>query len=220
MNSSKIYLTSSIGRKLIVAVTGLMMSGFLVAHLAGNLLAFAGADAINAYAAGLAAFPLLNLARAGILAATLAHIFFAIKLNLENRAARPEPYAYKKYVRATFGSRHMVLSGLLVLFYILFHLAHFTFRITNPEVAALEHAQVYEMMMIEFTNPAIVLLYCAALTVLGLHISHGLSSMFQTLGLSNKKYAPIVQKIGPIVGWLLALSFMSIPLSIMFGFIN
>jgi succinate dehydrogenase / fumarate reductase, cytochrome b subunit len=218
MNSSKIYLSSSIGRKFLVAVTGLMMCGFLFAHLGGNLLIFAGSQALNEYAEGLRKFPaILNALRAGLIVAALAHIFFAVRLNMENKAARPVAYASKKFLRATFASKHMVLTGLLLLFYILFHLGHLTFRFVNNDFAHLGPYQVYEMLQITFKNPAMVGIYCAASIVLGLHLSHGLTSLFQTLGLNSKKSGPMIEKIGPIVGWALAVLYMSIPLSVFFG---
>ena len=118
-------LNSSIGGKFIVAVTGLALVGFILAHLAGNLLIYVGPEALAAYAEGLRKYPaVLWGMRLGLIAATLLHIWFALKLNLQSRMARPVPYSKKHYVAATFESRSMVLTGLLLLFYALF-LSHY-----------------------------------------------------------------------------------------------
>lgn len=214
-------LSSSIGGKVIVAVTGLMMVGFLVAHLAGNLLVFAGPEALSAYAEGLRKFPLLLwVARLGLLGAAFLHIFFAIKLNLNNKSARPQPYADKRYRKASFASRTMVQTGLLVFFYICYHLLHFTFRATNPEIAALGPYDVHQMLVLEFNKPIIALTYIAALIVTGFHLSHGISSLWQTLGINHTKYNLLLRLSGPVAGFTLAAGFISIPLSVMIGIVK
>jgi succinate dehydrogenase / fumarate reductase cytochrome b subunit len=205
----------------VVALTGLALIGFLLAHLSGNLLIFAGPEALAAYAQGLRRFPtLLLVARVGLGVIFVTHVTFAVRLNLANKAARPVPYAKKSFRKASFASRTMVLSGLLLLSYILFHLAHFTFRVTSPEVAALGPFQVYEMLVMSFQNPVVSLTYILSMAVMGLHLSHGATSLFQTLGVNHKKYNGVILCIGPTLGWALALGFSSIPVAVLVGFVK
>ena len=120
-------IRSSLGKKYVMAVTGVLLIGFVLAHMAGNLLVFAGRDAINTYAAALKARPgLLWTARIGLLLVFLVHLYVAFRLTYENYAARPQGYAYERTLRATFSSRHMMLTGLVLLAFIVYHLAHFT----------------------------------------------------------------------------------------------
>jgi succinate dehydrogenase / fumarate reductase cytochrome b subunit len=221
MDSSPSLFRTSIGRKFVVAVTGIMMVGFLVAHLAGNLLIFAGPQALYDYAEGLRKFPVVLWGlRLGLIGAFFAHVFFAVKLNLENKAARPEAYQFKKYVRASLASRTMLITGGLLTAYIAFHLAHFTWRTTNAEIAALGPYDVYQMLILAFKKVHISGLYIVANILLGMHLSHGIASLFQTLGLSNHQYSPVFNKLGPLVGWGLALGFISIPAAVLFGLVG
>jgi len=214
-------LNSSVGGKLIVAVTGLGLVGFIIAHLTGNLLIFAGREALAEYAAGLRKFPaLLWVARIGLLAMAAAHIGFTIKLNLANKAARPVAYVKKGYRRASFASRTMVLSGLTLLAYIIYHLLHFTWRTTDSEIAALGPYEVYDMLIIGFSNPAISAFYIIATVLLGMHLSHGVSSVFQTLGVNNPKYNKLFNCLGPALGIFIAVGFISIPVAVMTGFVT
>jgi succinate dehydrogenase / fumarate reductase cytochrome b subunit len=212
---------SSIGSKAIVAVTGLGMVGFLVMHLSGNLLVFGGPEAIAAYAEGLRKFPMLLLgARIGLIVMTLLHISVAIKLNLASQAARPVKYTKKQFVKASLSSRTMVLTGLLILAYILFHLAHFTFRVTSAEIGALGPWEVHKMIVLAFSNPLVALTYIVAMVLLGMHLSHGLSSLWQTLGLNHKKYNRFLNLLGPVVGTLLAAGYISIPVAVLVGILK
>lgn len=221
MSWFKQAIDSSIGGKLIVAVTGLALVGFIVGHLSGNLLVFAGRDAINAYAEGLRKFPaLLWGMRLGLLAAAVLHIYFTIRLNLRNRASRPQPYLKKVYARASLQSRTMVLSGLLLLFYAIYHLAHFTWRVTDPTIGALGPYDVYEMLVYSFKNPVMSISYTVAMVFVGMHLAHGISSLFQTLGLNHPKYNPLIRSAGPVLGALLAAGYISIPVAILLGIVQ
>ncbi len=220
MSWFKRTLNSSIGGKLIVAVTGLGLVGFVIAHLSGNLLIFAGREALAAYAEGLRKFPALLWAlRIGLIVMAVTHIAFTIKLNSANKRARPVAYKKKNYRRATLTSRTMVLTGLTLLAYIIYHLLHFTWRTTNVEIAALGPYEVYDMLIIGFSNPAISIFYIIATTLLGMHLSHGISSIFQTLGINNPKYNKLFKCAGPVLGVILALGFISIPVAVMTGFV-
>jgi succinate dehydrogenase / fumarate reductase cytochrome b subunit len=211
-------LGASVGGKFIVAVSGLAMAGFLIAHLSGNLLFFKGPEAMAAYAEGLRHYlAVLWALRLGLIAATFFHVTVAIKLNLDSKKARPVPYARKSYLKASLQSRTMVLTGLLTLFYILFHLAHFTWRATSPEIAALGPWDCYQMLVLAFSNPLMSFLYIAAMVVLGVHLAHGISSLFQTLGIRQGKYDKLLGAVGPLFGAAVALGFISIPVSVLTG---
>lgn len=221
MNWLKRTLNSSIGGKFIVAVTGLALVGFIVAHLSGNLLIFVGREALAEYAAGLRKFPaLLWVMRIGLIVAAVLHIVFTIKLNMASRAARPEKYVKKSYRRASVNSRTMVLSGLILLFYSVYHLLHFTFRTTNAEIGALGIYDVYDMLIIGFSNPLISFFYIVAMVLLAMHLSHGIQSLFQTLGINHPKYNKAIRAIGPAAGTILALGYISIPVAVMTGFVT
>ena len=214
-------LKSPIGAKVMMAVTGMILTGFLIGHLAGNLLIFAGPEAINSYAEGLRKFPaLLWLARGGLLGAFIAHLAFAAQVTLANRAARPEPYAFNNTVQATWASRHMVLTGCVMLAFIVFHLAHFTWRVTDPQISAMGEFDVYQMALRGFRQPPVAMAYLLAMAAIGLHLSHGIASLFQTLGLNHPRYNRGVRFIGPVAGVSIALLFASIPLSIYLGYVN
>ena len=221
MSWFKRTLDSSIGGKLIVAITGLGLVGFIIAHLMGNLLIFAGREALAEYAEGLRKFPaLLWVARIGLIGMAVAHIGFTIKLNLENKAARPVAYVKKNYRKASISSRYMVLTGLTLIAYIIYHLLHFTWRTTDSAIAALGPYEVYDMLIIGFSNPLISGFYILATALLGMHMSHGISSVFQTLGLNNPKYNKLFRTLGPALGTILALGFISIPVAVMTGFVT
>lgn len=214
-------VSSSIGGKYLVALTGLVMVGFLVAHLAGNLLVYAGPLALHDYAEGLRKFPAVLWAlRLGLIVSALLHVFLATKLNLANRAARPITYFNKSYRKATYASRSMLLTGILLLLYIVYHLADFTWRWTNADVARLGPYDVYQMLILRLSSPVNALIYMAAMAVMGLHLCHGVTSVFQTVGLNHPKYNFIFRSLGPLVGTILSVGFMSIPISILLGIVH
>lgn len=215
-------LQSSVGAKAAMAVTGLLLALFVVAHLLGNLLVFAGPEATNAYAQGLKDLgALLWLARIGLLAVFLVHVGSALRLWRLNRAARPQPYAVSESDAVTYAGRSIVLTGALVLAFAAYHLLHFTLFATNPEFAQLRDAQgrhdVYAMVIRGFGNAAVSGVYLASMVLLGLHLSHGVTSLFQSLGLSSPSYDPFIKRLGPWSGGVIAVGFMSIPLAVLAG---
>jgi succinate dehydrogenase / fumarate reductase, cytochrome b subunit len=217
---------SSIGKKMIVAVTGVILILFVVGHLLGNLQIFLGPDWINGYSQHLRDLgPLLWAIRIFLLAAVTIHIYATIQLAIENRRARPEPYIDKEHVKATFASRHMVMSGLIVLAFIIYHIAHFTVRVTDPRFALLKadplnHYDVYSMMVYGFQSYLVSGFYVLGLFLLALHLSHGASSFFQSLGLNDKKLTPRLALGGRIFAWLLFAGYTSIPIAILLGLIK
>jgi succinate dehydrogenase / fumarate reductase, cytochrome b subunit len=220
------FYRSSIGKKMIVAVTAVVLMLFVIGHLLGNLQIFLGPDWINGYSQHLRDLgPLLWAVRLFLLASVIAHIYVSIQLAIENRRARPEAYIEREYVKATFASRHMVLSGLIVLAFIIYHLAHFTVRVTDRRFALLKmdplgHYDVYSMMVYAFQNYYVSAFYVLALFLLTLHLSHGSSSFFQSLGLNDKKLTPRFALGGRIFAWVLFLGYTSIPVAILLGTIK
>lgn len=211
---------------MIVAITGLVLIIFVIGHLLGNLQIFLGPDWINGYAQHLRDLgPLLWLIRAFLLAAVLLHIYFTIELAIENKRARPKAYREKRNVKATFASRHMVASGLVVLIFIIYHLAHFTVRVTDRRFALLKadplgHNDVYSMMVYGFQNPFVSAFYLLGLFLLTLHLCHGASSFFQSLGLNDKKLNPRLALAGRVFAWALFLGYSAIPVAVLLGLVR
>jgi succinate dehydrogenase / fumarate reductase cytochrome b subunit len=216
------FLTSSIGRKWIVALTGLGLFGFVVGHLIGNLQVFIGPEPLNRYAYFLQNLgELLWAIRLGLLATLVAHVVFTIKLRLENRAARGTRYAVTTRRAATFPARMMMLSGLMVLCFIIFHLLHFTAQTVDPSFLALHDEKgrhdVYRMMILGFQSKAASAFYIVAVGLLAMHLNHGIGSLFQTLGLNSAKVRPLWEKGGVAFSWLIFLGYASIPVAVLTG---
>ncbi|MEY2521341.1 MAG: succinate dehydrogenase / fumarate reductase, cytochrome b subunit [Verrucomicrobiota bacterium] len=215
------FYRSSVGKKMIVAVTGVVLIAFVVGHLLGNLQIFLGPDWVNSYAEHLRALgPLLWVIRIFLLVNVLVHIFFTINLAIENRRARPVRYKKKDHVKATFASRSMALSGLILLAFILYHLAHFTVRVTDPRFLLLKadplnRYDVYSMMVYGFQNPYVSGFYILGMFLLALHLSHGTSSFFQSLGVNDEKLAPRLATAGRIFAWLIFVGYTSIPAAVL-----
>lgn len=226
MNQLSAFYRSSIGKKIIVAVTGLILIGFIVGHLLGNLQIFFGQDYINSYAEKLRSLGvLLWVIRVFLLLTVLLHIYFTIRLALDNRRARPVAYAKKEHVKATFASRSMALSGLVLLAFILFHIAHFTVRVTDPRFSLLKadplnRYDVYSMMVFGFQNAIVSGFYILAMFLLALHLSHGSSSFFQSLGLNDKNLTPRLARGGRIFAWLIFVGYTSIPVAVLLGLVK
>jgi succinate dehydrogenase / fumarate reductase cytochrome b subunit len=220
------FCHSSVGRKMIVAGTGVILILFVIGHLLGNLQIFLGPDWINAYSQHLRDLgPLLWLIRVFLLITVILHIYFTILLAIENRRARPEPYIDRQYVRASWASRHMVVSGLVVLAFIIFHLLHFTARKFNPQFSllkldSLNRSDVYSMMVYGFQNVYVSSFYIVGLFLLTLHLTHGSSSFFQSLGLNNQRLTPRLAIGGRVFAWLLFIGYTSIPVAVLLGFIK
>src|ERR1700736_5884733 len=220
------FCHSSVGRKIIVAVTGLILILFVIGHLLGNLQIYLGPDWINGYSQHLRDLgPLLWIIRGFLLLTVVLHIYFTIQLAIENRRARPNHYFRKENVKATWASRHMVVSGLVVLAFIIFHLLHFTghnFNARFPLLKAdpLNRYDVYSMMVYGFQNIYVSSFYVVGLFLLTLHLTHGSSSFFQSLGLNNKRLTPRLAFWGRLFAWLLFFGYTSIPVSVLLGLIK
>jgi succinate dehydrogenase / fumarate reductase cytochrome b subunit len=220
---------SSIAKKAVVAITGLLLFGFLIGHMAGNLLLYGGPEAINAYGQKLRdTGPLLWLVRLGLLGLLALHVLFTVQLVMENRRARPHDYLIKKSRASSWASRTMILTGLLVLAFIVYHILHFTVLATNPQYAKMvevtkfgeKRHDVYAMVTDAFSRPMVVLVYIGAMLLVFTHLSHGVTSLLQTLGLSTSKLWPIWRKAGPIAAGLVIAGFLLAPLGVIFGFVK
>jgi len=217
------FLCSAVGRKIVMAVTGLLLLSFLSVHFLGNSLIYVGQ--INAYGEKLHSMPpLVWAARIGMIMLFAFHIFFGIKLTLENWSARPQSYAVKRELRATVASKTMIWTGLAIALFLIYHLLHFTLRMTNPDISsgvdALGRPDVFKMITLSFKNVLISGAYIAALTALALHIFHGIQSLVQTFGLNSDKSLPRVERAGRGIAILLFLGYASIPVAIIVGFLS
>jgi succinate dehydrogenase / fumarate reductase cytochrome b subunit len=201
---------------------------FVIAHLAGNLQVFLGAESLNRYGHFLQTNPeILWPARIGLLLCVGLHIWSAIKISAENKAARPVAYAVYKPVASSYASRTMLMSGLIILAFIIYHLLHFTVLVqaingTHQDFAYFEDAEmrhdVFRMMVVGFSNVWVSGFYLLGMALLCLHLSHGISSMFQSLGWKNEAYRPFLNKAAYCLSWVIFLGYASIPVAIMFGY--
>ena len=215
-----VFLTSSIGRKWIVALTGLALLGFVIGHLLGNLQFFLpNKEIFNNYAAKLQALgPLLWIIRLGLLAVFVTHILTTISLVVENRKARPKKYEVFTPKKSTRASRTMALSGLTVLSFVIYHILHFTVIAFHPIYKTLVdpsgHHDIYSRMVLGFNQPIIAGFYILSVTLLAIHLKHGISSTVQTLGIKSARVAGLVDNGGKILSLAIAVGFISIPLSV------
>lgn len=208
------FLESSIGKKIMVALAGLFLCGFLAMHLLGNLLLFVGPAAFNKYAETLEHNPLLPIAEVGLVVLFLVHIALSVRARIANNAARPVEYeAYAGKGARTPGSKSMAISGSLILIFLIVHIK--SFRLAAEEI---RETNLYDLVTGSFTNPLYAGFYIVALVAIGLHLSHGFQSAFQTLGLNHPRYTPTIKKLGLAFAILVALGFISMPLY--FGFLG
>jgi len=202
-----------------MAISGLGLIGFIIAHLMGNLLIFLGQDDLNAYAKNLHDLgALLWVARIGLITIFLTHVISAILLARDNRAARPESYVSKSSVKSSLASRNMGISGTFILFFVVGHLLHFTWGVIQPEYHNLLDSQgrydVYTMVINGFSYLPISILYIFSLILLGAHLSHAMSSFFQTIGFNHPTYTPIIKKGAPVLAIAITVGYLAIPVSV------
>ncbi len=221
-------LKSSLGKKYLMALSGIVLTGFVLGHMGGNLQFFLHPDWINQYAYKLHTLPygLLWVARIVLLVSVVVHIWTAIVLTIENRKARPADYEAKATIQASYASRTMRYSGFIILAFILFHIAHFTTQnVPGLDYESLKASyflpgvdhpvmNVYAMMYLGFRPIAVVLFYALATYLLCMHLSHGVSSMFQSLGIRNQFWRPKLDTIAKVYGWVVFLGFVSIPVAV------
>jgi succinate dehydrogenase / fumarate reductase cytochrome b subunit len=231
-------MVSTIGGKVVMALTGLGLLGFVFFHMLGNLQIFLGQDAVNKYAKFLKdQGALLWVARIGLLTLFLLHIVIAIRLKMHSLAARPIPYYFRNTIKATLSSRTMVMTGLVILAFVLFHLAHFTLglvqeaNVVNPRgepqvknFLDLRDGQgrpdVYSMTIYGFMSPYVTITYVVAMLILGFHLRHGIASLFQTLGFRHPRYTSWIERLGAVLMAVIVIGNCSMPLAVLFGFIK
>ena len=215
-------LRSSVGTKYLMALSGVALLLFVLAHMAGNLLVFKGQQALNDYAAGLKDLgPLLWVARIGLLGVFVLHIGCAMRLTRMNQAARPTPYASLQPLKSTYASRTMLMSGFVVAAFVVFHLLHFTLGVTHPDHFKLQDElgrhDVYSMVIHGFQQAPVAIAYVIAMLVLGLHLSHGIASLFQSLGLNAPKYRGAVSWLGRGIAAVIVIGNCAMPLAALTG---
>jgi succinate dehydrogenase / fumarate reductase, cytochrome b subunit len=205
-------VSQSILKKVFMALTGLGLVGFLIAHLLGNLLLYIGADKFNAYATMMENNMLLVIpAEIGLIGIFAIHLYNGIKLHFENKSARPENYEQRKTLgESTFASRTMIWSGLVILFFLVIHIMMFKFG--DEKYGPKGEMQMYELVVNEFKEPPVAIFYVVCMLFMGLHLSHALASAAQTLGLSKPGLRPKLRNIGFFTGWGLSLAFAAFPI--------
>lgn len=219
------FYQSSIGKKYVVAITALFLVLYVLGHLLGNLQIYMGSARINAYAKFLHDLgPILWTVRVILIAAFVVHIVATIQLAQENRLAKPQKYAVTGYQRSTFASRTMIVSGLIVLCFVIYHLLQYTLLVTDPEFRHLHDSlgrhDVYRMLILGFRQPLVSLFYIVGLFLLTNHLSHGFASVVQTLGINNRKLSGFVSSGGQTLAWLVFAGYVSIPVTILLGIIK
>lgn len=228
MNIVSNIFSSSLGKKYVMAVTGLVMFLFVIGHLAGNLQIFLGAEAINRYGHFLQSNPeIVWPARLILLLMLVLHIWSAAKLSAENKAARPIAYGAWQPVGSTYASRTMLMSGLIVFVFIVYHLLHFTVQwqyingtgknfveFVDPE----KRHDIFKMMVVGFHSLWVSGFYILGMALLCLHLSHGASSMFQSIGWKSPVYGPFLDKAARWLALVIFLGYTSIPVAIFLGY--
>lgn len=215
---------SSLTAKLFMAVTGAGLVLFVIAHMMGNLQIYLGQEALNAYAHKLKSMPaLLWTARIGLIGLFGGHLALAVYLRKINGSARSQQYQFRDPVDASFASRTMLMSGLVIFAFLIYHLLHFTLGVTDPRSHGLVddkgHHDVYSMVVLSFQNVFVSGAYIVAMCFLGLHLSHAVASMFQTFGLTSGSSRKWVHKIGQTIAVVLMLGNISIPISVLLGIV-
>ncbi len=214
------FWQTTVGKKVIMAVTGFMLFGFICGHLLGNLQIYESPEHINHYAALLKSLPaLLWGTRITLLIAVTLHIWSSFQLWLLQREARPVPYIKKANLNSTYASRTMIWSGPIILAFLIFHLLHFTFGTVHPGGPFDEH-NVYNNVVTGFQYWPVSLFYIIAMLLLCYHLYHGLWSMFQSLGFSHPVYTPWLRRFAKLFAILIAAGNISIPVSVLAGFIK
>ena len=210
-----------------MAVTGMMLVGFITVHLLGNLSIFAGSEAINIYAEKLHSLgPIVWIFRLLMLGLFAVHIALGIQLTMENSSASPEAYAIKTRLKTTFAAESMIYTGLILLAFLLYHLLHFTVQVVHTDaVATLQplvngRLNVFAMVGNSFNSAFVSIAYVVAMCALFLHLSHGLQSFVQTLGLNNGPSQDKVSAVGKLAAIFYGVVYITIPLAFLFHIVK
>jgi succinate dehydrogenase / fumarate reductase, cytochrome b subunit len=230
MNLIKRLFKSSVGRKYLMAISGGALVLFVTGHMIGNLQIFLGRETINTYAQFLQSNKeVLWLVRLSLLGLLILHVWSAAALTRDNRRARPLGYSGNPApAAASYASRTMLMSGTIVATFIVYHLLHYTAQVEainftgesfkvlkEPLRDGTERHDVFAMMVLGFRNPYVSLFYLVGVGLLCLHLSHGVRAMFQSIGLKNGHWGPLIDRVAPILAWVLFLGYASIPLAVL-----
>jgi succinate dehydrogenase / fumarate reductase cytochrome b subunit len=212
------FWRSLVGKKVIMAATGVILFLFVVGHLLGNLQIFEGPERLNAYSAFLKRTgEILWAVRLVLLAALVLHVVASVQVSLASRRARPVAYAVKKSIETSYAARTMIWSGPLIFLYVVYHLAMFTFLVTGPGYSPTD---VYRNEVLAFRVPAISAVYVVAILFLGLHLYHGVWSMLHTLGASNPRYRVLRRTVAPAVAIAITAGYVAIPIAVLAGLVS
>lgn len=209
------YFTSAIGRKQLMGVTGLAWSLFVLSHMIGNLLIFAGADAYNQYSYALISNPLIYVAEAGLVLTLLVHVVNGLQLTFANRSARPQKYAMATNgsKSARFQSKFMAFHGTLILVFVILHLITFKYGTHYSTVVdGVEMRDLHRLVVEVFQSPGYIAWYVVALIGVGLHLSHGFYSSFASLGVYHPRLNKALSQFGYVYAVIVALGFIAPPL--------
>lgn len=208
--TSQNYFFSSIGKKQVMAITGLGLCGFLVSHLLGNLLILLGPDAFNSYSHALISNKLIYIAEAGLLGMFLLHIVLAATLKVQNLQARPVSYYLKRKTGRgeTFASQTMIYTGFIVLIFLILHIMNFKYGTHYETTIDGEKVRdLYKLVIEYFANPLYVVWYVFAMIAIGVHTSHGFKSAFQSLGVNHPKYTPMIKDLSVAFAVIVTIGF-------------
>ncbi len=215
---------TSLGRELIMTATGASLLLFVVAHMLGNMKVFQGPDPLNSYAAFLIGHPLLWVARLGLLVIFVVHVYLGIWLSRRNRASRPKRYGRFRTQRANALTRHLLISGLVILAFVAYHLLHFTLGVIDPGNGHLVDAEgrrdVYSMVVLGFSNPWIAGSYVFAMIVLGFHLIHGTRTLFQSVGINHESYNRLIGVACAVLVVIIVVGNCSIPILVLSGVVK
>ena len=220
--------STSIGKKAVMAVTGFILVGFVIVHMLGNLKVYQGEQKFNTYAAwlrevGSPAFgheQFLWLMRLVLLTATGLHIVAAVQLTQMSYAARPVSYVQKKVIQATYASRTMRWGGVIITLFVVYHILHLTFGAVGFPPGQYGHLSVYRNVVIGFSLWYVSAFYIAAMVALGLHMYHGVWSMFQTLGLSDENTGRLYRSLAIVSSFVVVLGNISVPAGVLVGLVK
>lgn len=210
------FFTSSIGRKIVMSLTGLFLITFLIVHLAVNLLTLVSADAFNEASHFMATNPLIQVMQYVLALGFILHIGQGIVLQMKNKQARPQGYAMNKPgTNSTWSSRSMILTGLLILLFLILHLKDYFWVMKFGEMP--DGQTDYDLVTGLFKNQIYTLIYVASFVLLGFHLDHGFQSAFQSAGVNHRKYTPMIKNAGRIFSVLIAVGFSLIALYFSFA---
>ena len=212
------FYESTIGKKAVMAATGFILFGFLIAHMLGNLQIFLGRAVMNHYAETLHGNPgLLWTARTILLVSVVLHIWASIQLALLKNEARPIPYVKRRSVQSSYASRTMMWSGPIIAAFVVFHLLHLTTGTIHPHFVELD---AYDNLITGFRVIPAAIAYVIAMVLIGMHLRHGIWSMFQSFGFSHPRYTPMIKKFAAVFSWILVAGFVSVPAAVLTGLVR